>query len=286
MGSVSDASAHLRALAKRLTDAYRAGGARAALLVGSAGRGDADEYSDLDLLLYYNELPPEEALAEVRREVGADRFSGRGDEAGYGERYYLDGIQCQVAHVTIESVEGEIARLVVRLELDAELAQDHERSPRGQGATRRRLDRALAADCRLHRRASACADRGALEVLSLVDFQERLRARDTTLWRYDVLVRSAYDVVGVLAALNGLYFSTLEFKRSGDFLARLGLAPPNLAARLEALFELDERASTAELERLVEETGTLVSERFPDLDLSLEWGGMPTPPGSRESPWR
>ena len=55
--------------------------------------------------------------------------------------------------------------------------------------------------------------------------------------------------------------------------------------RLELLFAGDERASTDELERLVAETEALVAERFPDLDLAIEWGGRPTPPGGRESPW-
>jgi hypothetical protein len=39
------------------------------------------------------------------------------------------------------------------------------------------------------------------------------------------------DIVGVLAALNRLYFSTFEFKRAGRFLSRLDIAPPDLAAR-------------------------------------------------------
>ena len=116
-------------------------------------------------------------------------------------------------------------------------------------------------------------------------YQERLRARDATVWRYDVLVQSAYNIVGVLAALNRRYFSKFEFKRAGTFLSRLEAAPPNLAARLDALFESDERDSTAELERLVDETRALVAERFADIDLSLEWAGTPTPPGAREVPW-
>jgi hypothetical protein len=88
-----------------------------------------------------------------------------------------------------------------------------------------------------------------------------------------------------LAALNCLYFSTFEFKRASKFISRLDVAPVNLAARLDALFDSDERRSTAELERLVAETQALVAERFPDIDLELEWGGKPTPPGERESPW-
>ncbi len=117
-------------------------------------------------------------------------------------------------------------------------------------------------------------------------FQERLRARETTVWRYEVLVQSVFSIVAVLAALNRLYFSTFEFKRASKFLSRLEVAPANLAARIDALFESDEPASTAELERLVAETGALVATRFPDIDLTLEWGGNPRPPGSREHPWR
>jgi len=115
-------------------------------------------------------------------------------------------------------------------------------------------------------------------------FEEKLRARDATVWRYDVLVQSAYNIVGVLAALNGLYFSKFEFKRARTFLSRFDVAPPNLASRLDALFDSDERRSIAELEQLVTDTQALVAERFPDLDLALEWGGEPTPPGERASP--
>ena len=100
-----------------------------------------------------------------------------------------------------------------------------------------------------------------------------------------MLVQSAYSIVGVLAALNRVYFSTVEFKRAGKFLAQLDVSPPDLPDRLELLFAGDERASTDELERLVAETQALVAERFPDLDLAIEWGGRPTPPGERESPW-
>ena len=90
--------------------------------MGSAATGDADGYSDLDLLLYYEELPHDQTLAEARAELGAERFriSGR-DETGVGERFYVGGVQCQVAHVTIAGFEREIERLLVRLELNDEL---------------------------------------------------------------------------------------------------------------------------------------------------------------------
>jgi hypothetical protein len=51
----------LQALAQRLADAYVAQVQPAAVqLVGSAASGDADEYSDLDMLVYYDEVPAKE----------------------------------------------------------------------------------------------------------------------------------------------------------------------------------------------------------------------------------
>jgi Nucleotidyltransferase domain len=285
---MSEPTERLRTLARRLSDSYLAHCRPCAiLLVGSAASGDADAYSDLDLLLYYDQTPAEEALAEARQEIGAERFRGTRapDGSSYGERYYIGGLQCQVGHVTTGGFEREIAKLLVDLELNEELpkimsglfeglplyGEDLVEGWRREAAYTEPLQRAM---IQKHWR-----------FFPWWYFEEKLLARDATVWRYDVLVQSAYNIVGVLAALNRLYFSTFEFKRADKFLARLEVAPPNLAARLDALFDADERASTGELERLVEETQALVAEHFTDIDLSLQWGGTPTPPGSRAKRW-
>jgi predicted nucleotidyltransferase len=289
MASDSDPTQQLRSLARRVADVYLAhSGPRAVLLVGSAATGNVDEYSDLDLILYYDGPASHEALAAARRELAAERFQGRADpeDRGYGERYYLGKLQCQLAHVTVESFEREIEKLVVDLELNQELPKImsglFEGLPLHGEALIEKWRRKAGFNERLQR---AMIEKH-WKFFPWWHFQERLRTRDATVWRYDVLVQSAYNIVGVLAALNGLYFSTFEFKRAGAFLARFELAPENLAARIESLFELDEPEATAEVERLVSETGALVADRFSDIDLSLEWGGNPTPPGSREIPWR
>jgi hypothetical protein len=90
---------------------------RAILLVGSAATGDADEYSDIDLVLYYKKVPSDECLTAARVQLCAEgsRISSR-DDASIGERYYLDGVECQVAHVTVRRVEEGIKKLVVDLD--------------------------------------------------------------------------------------------------------------------------------------------------------------------------
>jgi len=60
----------------------------------------------------------------------------------------------------------------------------------------------------------------------------------------------------------------------------MALAPPDLANRLERLFDLDSEQAALELERLVEETQALVAAELPDLELRLR-----RPVGARREPW-
>jgi hypothetical protein len=285
---MSDRAPLLRALADSLAYSYLAQSRpRAILLAGSAASGQVDGWSDIDLLCYYDQVPDLNALAAVREEFAAERFRGIPwpDEDGYSERYFIAGMQCQVGHGTIACFEREIERLVVGLEVDGVLPKimsglfegvplhghDLIEHWRQQAAYTEPLQRAMIAK---H-----------WNFFPWWYFQDKLRARDATVWRYEVLVQSAYNIIGTLAALNRIYFSAFEFKRATSFLSRLEAAPPNLADRLELLFEADEPTSTSELELLLGETRALVAERFPDLDLGFEWGGSPTPLGARERSW-
>jgi hypothetical protein len=291
---LTDATTVLRALAVRVVDSYvEHGEPRAILLAGSAASGDADVYSDLDMLVYYDRVPAQEAVAQTAHELGSSRYqgtswsddSGEADEGGYSERYDLDGIECQVGHTSVGSVERAIKRVVVDLDLNEVLLKIMSGLVEGLPLLGEELIERWRRNAAYTEELQRATIAMRWKFFPWWYFQERLRSRDANVWRYDVLVQSVYSIVGVLAALNRLYFSTFEFKRAGGFLSRLEVAPSALAARLDALFESDERRSTAELERLVAETQALVAERFPDIDLSLEWGGRPTPPGQRESPW-
>ena len=79
---VSDTAERLRELAERLValELERAAPA-AALLTGSVSTGEADEYSDVDLILYFDgAIPDDEAINAVRDSVGG------GDAAPIGPR--------------------------------------------------------------------------------------------------------------------------------------------------------------------------------------------------------
>jgi hypothetical protein len=257
--------------------------------VGSAATGAADMYSDLDLLVYHRQVPRDEEVADTARELAAEAYRGAAwtDETGdrgYSERYSIDDVQCQVGHIAVGSFEREIKRLVIDLEVREDLLKIVSGLFEGLPLTGHELIERWRRDAAYTETLQRATIRARWDFFPWWYFEEKLRARDATVWRYDVLVHSAYNLVGVLAALNGIYFSTFEFKRTRALVSRFDVTPPNLAARLDALFASDEGRAIGELEKLVAETQALVAERFPDLEVVFEWDGKPTPPGERASP--
>lgn len=280
----NSASKHLRAQARRVLDATRERvPVRAALLVGSAACGDADPFSDLDLIAYVDELPDQSLLTEIRESVGGTApFAREGTEHFRSEEFDLDGIRTELSFLTVARVESHLERVLTSIdEFDSPL----------QKVLSGLLDglplygEDLVEKWRTRVREYPDALRSKMierhwKFEPLWYFDEAIARRDAELWRLDILLDAAFDLLAVLAALNRLYFARFELKRTRAFVARMAVAPPRLVDRLEALFRLEPSAAAAELERLVEETRELVLRDLPGLDLQMRF-----PPGTRQRPW-
>ena len=275
---------HLRALAGRIADVLVEELApRSVLLTGSAATGEADFYSDVDLIVYCDELPSEERIgAVIDRLGGEDRkliYPRTADE--HGESFELGGIQCQLAFVTIRCADGEVERVLAGEELESPLQKAVEGIVdgiplHGPELIERWRERVAAYPDSLRR---AMIERH-WRFFPLWYVDRQIAERDTFLWRKQVLVEGAFDLLAVLAALNRLYFTRFQLKRMRKLVGRMRLAPPNLAERLERLFELEDEEAAVELERLVAETQALVAAELPDLELRLR-----QPVGARREPW-
>jgi hypothetical protein len=258
---MSDANQRLRALADHLFEVFaRHTAPGAALLAGSVGKGEADELSDIDLLLYHRELPSDEAVAGARAEVGATdlKVLAPRTEAGLLDQFAVDGVTCQVGQLAFTDVEGDIDKVVVGLEPDPYAMKAigglHDGVPlHGADVIARWRESAAYPDA-LQRAVVARH----WKVFPLWRLTEHVAARDAEIWRHQILVDAAYDLLAVLAAANRVWFSTFQFKRTRQLTARLTDAPRDLADRLEALFTLPPEASAQELERLTDETRTIL----------------------------
>ena len=96
---------------------------RAVLLVGSAATGEADLYSDLDLIVYCDDLPPVERIDVVLERIGASDRAPiyQRTEDDHGENFELHGIMCQLAFTRATATEGELERALGAEELESPL---------------------------------------------------------------------------------------------------------------------------------------------------------------------
>jgi predicted nucleotidyltransferase len=274
------ATVRLRELARRVVDeALARAEVRAALLAGSAGRGDADSWSDIDLLLYVDELPPAGALEELRLAIGGfePRAKNRHEGEADGIEFELEGVLVEVSFHTVAAVERLLEGLLVEL---VELDQPWQKLALGllEGL-------ALEDDGTIDRWRARLEDypeplRRALielywrDLFPLWHWVESLEARDCELFRLEMLVDGTLRLLGVLAALNRVYYSRFHLKRVGNLIAGLAVAPADLKTRLDALPGLPPREAADELGELAVETRALVLAELPDLELPFRF-----PPG-------
>ncbi len=280
---MTEASHYLIAIAADVAAAYvDTTGPRAVLLTGSAAEGVSDYHSDLDLIAYYDRLPIEDQLEAARDSLQAiDVRVSPGREALL-EEYALRGIECQVAHITISSWERNMASVLEECTpaTNAQkaingLLDGH--SLHGDDLIQGWKDRAAAYPDGL---AMATVEHY-LQFFPLWLAAERWESRDATIFYHQMLVETSLNLLGVLAGLNRLYYSTFQFKRLHQFVGKMRLAPERLADRLDTLFALDPVDAGTALERLVGETVTLVEAHMPTVDTTHARRHI----GVRHRPW-
>ncbi len=255
---------------------------RAVLLTGSAAEGVSDHYSDLDLIAYYDGLPTEDQLATAHNSLHAVDVRVSSAREMLVEEYVFQGIECQLAHVTIASWEQSMASVLDECTpaTNAQkaiigLLDGH--SVHGHDLIQDWKDRAITYPNELAR----ATVEHYLQFFPLWLATERWDARDATIFYHQMLVDTSLNLLGVLGGLNRLYFSTFQFKRLDRFVNKMHFKPTRLADRLNSLFALDPIDAGAELECLVDETLTLAEMHMPMVDTTSSRLQV----GKRHKPW-
>jgi hypothetical protein len=273
---------YLLALAKRNLQAYITNSkVGAAMVTGSVAEGECDFYSDIDMSIYYDELPTEEELEIARQHnQGTARlwFLGDRSKGGFAEAYKVNGVECQFGHVTINQWEQDMATVLEQLDVTSWVQKalsgiliciplyGEELINNWKQKAANYPDALAFAMVKKH-----------LQFFSLWGLQENyFVTRDGTLWQHQILVETAQNLLGVLAGLNRLYYSTFQFKRMGKFIDKMYIAPNNLYYRTENIFKVEPYLAATQLKELIQETVELVELHMPQIDTSqvrrkLDW---------------
>jgi hypothetical protein len=257
----------------------------AILLAGSAATDDVDGYADVDLICYYEAMPPEaqfRAVWEHWHEATGVRH-GPWSAAGLGEHCTVGGVEVQIGHFPIDVVERDVVAVTEAFNTDAVLHKKVlgllEGLPLHGGDTIARWQARLAAYP--DGLARAMVEQHLRGIFPVWYYREHLARRDAALWQQQALVEAALHILGVVAGLNRRYYSSVELKRTRRLVTTLPIAPAHLVARLEALLTGDRTTAVEQVEAIVREVIALVERHLPGADTTV----LRRQPGEREQAW-
>ena len=221
---------------------------RAVMAGGSVSRGCADEYSDVEIGVFWDAAPSEEDRRDAVRRMGGEvwKFDPSGGNrasehiglsgATVGSRRYLGTAMVSPVHITVGTAEEWIGALIDDLDTDPQKYELAAAVRYGVPIYGHDLLR------RWQEKAASFPDRLAIKLV-----QQNLWLGPWFNWNANVergdhlaaaqhLVWMQQGMVNVLAALNREYLPSIEYKWVGWMLERLEIKPDDCEARLRATF--------------------------------------------------
>lgn len=238
-----------------------------ALVSGSVVEDMADARSDIDMGIVFATLPAQDALRAACGEPWIWQL-GSLDEGSLVVAFRVDGVEVQIAYSDRATLARELDQVLVAHDPDTPLHKLAEGMLKAEAligaAQLQALQRRIADFPEPLGRAMAAHFLGRVTPWRAVG---QLLHRDASLWCHELRAQAGYRMIGALAGLNALYFTTFQFKRMRRFVSKMAIAPPDFASRIEHALQADMAAAFAELHALEGEVIALVAQRWPDLDL-------------------
>ena len=247
---------------------------------GSVGRGIADQYSDLEIGVFWAEPPSEAERKTLAEQVGVvyrERMSSyKFDPCHPGEEeadedIYIGGdkdcgFNVDIKHKTIAAVEQYLVEMFDRCcPHDSRLAEvlSHSIPLYGQSLAEQWRRKVATYPTELAQKL----------VQTQLRFEQWWLCEQFAKEEEMILVQEQFSecltkIISVLAALNRVY--VLEIKWTNWSIDRLKIAPSNLLHRARRMFGQSPQVAAQQLRQLIEETYDLVKLHLPDIDIESQ----------------
>lgn len=275
---MNDISKQLLSLAQKNAATYLVNPKVKAIgLAGSVARGQADASSDIDMSIYYEELPSDEELkAAYEKNQGTDyRIYDCDRQAGYiVEQYFIQGVKCDFGHITIQLLEHDIENVLQQNNPDDPLlnilAGIVDMLPLHGVELIEKWKNQVA---NYPQELAQKMVKNHLHFRGLWILNNYGIKRNDVLFLTDELLQAVKNIIGVLLGLNRLYHpvNSVKFKGMDRFINKMTITPPNLLFRLQQIFRTPPETAINSLNELIEETFALVEKHMPEVDITEAW---------------
>ncbi|HEX5801330.1 MAG TPA: hypothetical protein VFY02_14570 [Gaiellaceae bacterium] len=289
---MNEQSAWRRVFAERYLQPYgEHAAARMGVLGGSVAQGVADRWSDCDTLVYWDAIDSDwlETPRAAMPAGGGERFTWVESFPGNAwlEQYRFGRLKVDVAHVRLGWLHELIDGVLAGTDTDTtslDVLRGVEEAIVLFGEDEYEPIRARVQDYPHELRLALVRKHLAITPSWIYDGMGRDRG-DLVVF-YEYVLAALRSLVGILAGLNSVYVAPDKLKRVGAVVGRMELAPPDAAARLDALLDLPRERVKPELDDLVARTYELVEAHLPEVDTARAraiWS-LPAEP-CEEPPW-
>ena len=247
---------------------------RAIGIAGSVARTEADAYSDIDMSIYYKELPIQEELKLAYKQNQGTDYRVYDDEREDGalvEQYFVRDIKCDFGHVTIERFEGDIKKLLEECDPDNIMLKVLEGIVDMVPLYGDQLiEQWKAKVANYPNKLAQAMVRKNLQFRPLWVLNNYGVKRDELLFLADELQQAIKKIIGVLLGLNHFYHpvTSAPFKGIDKLINKMTIAPPNLSFRLKQILREEPQTAVNQLGELIEEIFVLVDKHMPEIDIT------------------
>ena len=242
----------------------------AILVGGSVARGCADRFSDVEIGVFWRELPQPSVHKTLMQQAGGqnwelDPFDPTTDDVQY-EEYAVSGLKIDMRHMTVAGMERVLTSVVDNADSDEDRQGIVYVARHGLPLHGHILLDAWRQKTRSY--PDALAHEMVRNSLDLPpwDYIPLHIERDDLLLFSCAVAQAAQAIFGGLCGVNREYYPGLKWRN--DTLRTFSLQPPDTAARIHRLFRVSPRDAAESVRLLVEETFDLAERTLPGLDLS------------------
>ncbi len=263
-------------------------GIEMAVLSGSPPKGLSDEFSDLDVIVFWNEIDVEWLEADPLRDVDCERkyFRRMGELDIYLESQYFGALKVDFGHVRLALWKETVDDVLEHFDTDPSnldsLAGFSTALPLyGDEKVAEWKERIAAYPDELAKKIVRSARRFYVPGYLV----NQAHGRGEALAYQDGICRMLKNLLSILAGLNRVYFSTDEPRWVEYYLDKMPIKPDGTWERMKAVLAGDGADAVAILEGLMEEVLDLIEEHMPEFKDGYRgrWRGM-TVAGRRDKP--
>ncbi|MEC5425795.1 DUF4037 domain-containing protein [Virgibacillus sp. C22-A2] len=261
---------NLKSLASEISKVYMQNPkVEAVLLGGSVARNWNDDYSDIELFVFWRESPTEQD-----RKLSIHTVNGKiidfhpYEEEEWSETYITQEVKLEISNFLTQTIYKIINDVIVKYETDLDKQCLVASVNDGISLGGEEMISQLKEKVKVYpKELSKAMIRNNIYLGNRWSNREALLAREDWLMLYMVIVSAHSNIMGILFGLNRLYVHHPAYKWQNHSLEKMTIVPKNISSRLNSILLEHPKKAVIELENIIQEIYQLIQSEYPTMDL-------------------